>query len=159
MPYIDIHDLHFTVKDIVSYIGPHTQLLYTQLPPIMSKNINNIQFKFNDSHEDTFIWSSNKNGTYTTKNRYSWLLSRMDPVTHSNSNISWSWIWKLKPPKKIKFFIWLACHNLVPTLSLLNHINIALIANCFQCNLHEETFLHCLCDCHFSRIVRQCSGF
>jgi len=98
---------------------------------IMSENINNIHLKFNGSLEDTFIWSSNKNGTYTTKSEYSWLLSCIDPVTHSNSNLFWSWIWKLKLPEKIKFFIWLACHISVPTVSLPNHRNMPRLITTF----------------------------
>ena len=53
----------------------------------------------------------------------------------------------------------MACHNSVPTLFLLNHRNIALTATCSRCNLHAETFLHCVRDCHHSiRIWHHC-GF
>ena len=42
IPYVDIH---LTVKDVISYNNPHTQVLYTPLPPIVSNTINNMHFK------------------------------------------------------------------------------------------------------------------
>ena len=47
----------------------------------------------------------------------------------------------------------MACHSSVPTLSLLNHRNIFTSANCTRYGLHEETFLHCVRDCEFSRNI------
>jgi len=63
---------------------------------------------------------------------------------------SWSWIWKLQLPEKYKFFFWLACHNDIPTLSLLNHKNITPSATCSRCGVQDETFIHCVRDCTFS---------
>jgi len=55
-------------------------------------------------------------------------------------------------PKKIKFLLWLTFHDLVPTLSLLNHRNISHSAVCNnRCDFHNETFLHCLRDCTHSK--------
>ena len=152
-PYIDIHDLHLTVRDVFSTNGPHTQDLYFHLPPLVTDFINNIHTRFKPSVEDAFIWTPNKNGTYTTKSGYTWLLPRTNTITHFNSNFSWSWIWKLKLPEKLKFHFWLACHDSVPTLCLLNHRNIAPLATCLRCGLDDETFLHCVHDCNFSRII------
>lgn len=149
VPYIDIHDIHLSVKDMISSNNPHTQVFYTILPPLVSDIINNMHMNFNDTIEDSFIWSSNKNGIYTTKSGYRWLISQ----NANNENHSWSWIWKLKIPEKIKFLVWLACHSSVPTLSLLNHRNISTSATCSRCGQHEETFLHCVRDCEFSRNI------
>jgi ribonuclease HI len=79
--------------------------------------------------------------------------------TESYSNTPWSWIWRLKIPEKYKFFVWLACHNAVPTLSLLNHRNMATSAICNRCGDHEESFLHCVRDCRFSSIIWHKIGF
>jgi len=114
-PYIDIHDLNLTVKDVLPTNGPYTQILYSHLPPLVAGFINNIHIKFNPSVEDAFIWTPNKNGTYTTKSGYTWLLPHTDMVSHFNFYSSWSWIWKLKLPEKFKFLFWLACHDSVPT--------------------------------------------
>ena len=53
----------------------------------------------------------------------------------------------------------MACHNAVPTLSLLNHRNIAPSAICSRCGLHNETFLHCVRDCTFSVMLWNHIGF
>ena len=66
-PYIDIHDLHLTIIDVFSTNGPHTQGLYSHLPPLVTDFINNIHIKLNPSVEDAFISTPNKNGIYTTK--------------------------------------------------------------------------------------------
>ncbi|XP_045797947.1 uncharacterized protein LOC123892169 [Trifolium pratense] len=76
--------------------------------------------KFNASIEDTFIWTNNKNDSYTTKS---------------------------------------ACHNSVPTLSLLNYRKMNPSASCVRCGLQDETFLHCIRDCEFSRSLWHYIGF
>jgi hypothetical protein len=92
VPYFNLHDLQFSVKGVLSTGNPHTQSLYTQLHPLVFDIINNTTFRFNDSVEDAFIWSSNKNGTYTTKSGYNWLLSLRDPIPTHNPLHSCSWI-------------------------------------------------------------------
>ncbi|KAK2368688.1 hypothetical protein QL285_081866 [Trifolium repens] len=151
--------VRLSVKDVLSTGNPHTHSLYTQLPPPVSDVINSTTFRFNDSIEDAFIWSNNKNGTYTTKSGYNWLLSLRDPISTHNPLHSWSWIWKLQLPKKIKFFFWLACHNSVPTISLLNHRKMSHTATCTRCGTQDESFLHCIRDCEFSHSLWNHIGF
>lgn len=90
--------------------------------------------------------SSNKNGVYTAKSGYTWLLSHTNTVTNVQPSATWSWIWKLKLPEKLKFIFWLACHNSFPTLFLLNNMNMASSALCSRYGLVDETFLHCVRD-------------
>lgn len=65
----------------------------------------------------------------------------------------------MKVPKKYKFFLWLSCHNAVPTLSFLNHMNMANSAICSRCGDHEESLLHCVWDYIFSSIIWHKVGF
>ena len=123
----------------------------------MAEFINNTSFNFNDAIEDAFIWPHNKNGVYTNKSGYKWLLSQSGSA--NNSDHSWTWIWRLKIPEKYKFLIWLACHNVFPTLIVLNHRNIAPSSTCSRCGLQDESFLHCMHDCIFSREIWQHIGF
>jgi hypothetical protein len=125
VPIIDIHDIHLTIKDVLTFPGQHTQAICTTLPQTIADTINNFHTNFNPTVEDTFIWRHNKNDVYSTKSGYSWLLSLMDPSDIDSHQNSWSWIWKLQAPEKYKFFIWLACHDAVPTLFLLHHRHIA----------------------------------
>jgi len=80
---------------------------------------------------DAFIWPLNKNGIYNTKSGYNWLLSLHE--ADNQASVSWNWIWRLKVPEKINFLIWLACHNVAPTLALLNHRNMVKSAICSRC--------------------------
>ena len=156
VPVIDIHDLHLTVKDVITRSGKRSQLLYTSLPPAVSDFINNSNLRFNDAVDDGFIWHHNQNGVYSTKSGYNWLLSFQEDHLVI---LSWSWIWRQKLPKKFKFFIWLACHNSIPTLSLLHHRNIAPSATCTRCGDFDETVFHCIHDCRFSKHIWQHLGF
>jgi hypothetical protein len=101
--------------------------------------------------------ASSKKGIYSTKSGYDWLISHLNPDTQVTD--SWSWIWRLKVPEKFKFLIWLACHNAVPTLSLLHHRNMVNSAICSRCGVHEETLFHCLRDCNFSAAIWNKIGF
>jgi len=88
VPFVDIHDVHLYVKDVITNYGHHTQALYTILPSTIVEYINNTNIYFNASIEDAFIWSHNKNGTYSTKSWYTWLLSLseidLDTITHQS---------------------------------------------------------------------------
>jgi len=103
-PYVDIHDLQLTVKDVVSFNDPHTHVLYTQLSHEASTFINNLHYKFNDNVDDAYVWTSHISDTYSTKSGYNWLLTvAADPVSASPTLHSWSWIWKLKLLENISF--------------------------------------------------------
>lgn len=138
VPFVDIHDIHLTVHDVITNDGQHTQSLYTNLPTVIADTINNTQLSFNSSLEDAFIWSHHKNGTYSANSGYSWLLSQHDLEIQASN--SWSWIWKLKVPEKFKFLIWLACHNAVPTLTLLHHRNMVSLAICSRCGDKKKLY-------------------
>jgi len=59
----------------------------------------------------------------------------------SQNQIAWSWIWKLKAPKKYKFLVCLACHDAVPTLALLHNRKIAPSATCIRCGAKKLSFI------------------
>ena len=147
------------MRDVFTYDGQHTQTLYTNLPQTIADFINNTHIKFNDRVNNTFIWNQNINGTYTAKSGSAWLLENSNSTTIPTTMGSWSWIWKLKIPEKFKLLIWLACHNANPTLSLLHHRHIAPSATCSRCGEDDETLLHCLRDCSFSKIIWIKLGF
>jgi len=157
VPYVYIHDIHLTIHDIITNDGHHTQTLYTILPSTLAVASNDIWLSFNLSIADAYIWSQNKNGVYSTKSGYSWLLSHHEP--DNQTNISCSRIWRLKVPEKFKFLVWLACHNDVPTLALLKHRNIVSSPTCSRCGDHEESLFHCVHDCKFSKVIWQKIGF
>jgi len=159
VPVIDIHDFHLTVMDVLTFNGQRSLSLYPTLPQAVADFVNNTSIRFNDEVDDAFVWPLNKNGVYSAKSGYKCLLSLSGSDTAINSPFSWSWIWHLKIPEKYKFYIWLACHNVVPTLSLLHHKNIAPSSICSHCEEHKETFFHCIHDCRFSSATWLRLGF
>lgn len=157
VPFVDIHDIQLSVHDVITNDGHHTQRLYTSLPPDLEDTINNTRILFNPSIKDVFMWPHNKNDIYSNKSGYNWLLSSHAAVNHQT--VSWNWIWRLKAPEKIKFLIWLACHEAVPTLYLLNHRNMVASPLCTRCGDQDETFFHCIRDCQFSMEIWKKIGF
>lgn len=95
-------------------------------------------------------------GTYSAKSGYSWLMGRGETRIQ---NTSWTWIWKINAPETIKFLIWLACHNAVPTCSLLHNRGMLQSAVCQRCITEEESFLHCVRDCNISKSMWYNLGF
>ena len=66
--------------------------------------------------------------------------------------VTWSWIWKLKIPPKIKIFIWKCVHHRIPNkLVLFPHADVR-DQGCPCCN-KIETPIHALRDCHFAHQI------
>ena len=158
VPIIDIHDLHLS-KYVFSLMMIALRVYTPLFQQLLKTTSTLLIFCFNDAIENTVIWANNKNGSYTTKSRYAWLLSLKATVIDSSSYHTWTWIWRLQVPEKYKFLIWLACHNASPTLSLLHHRNRAPSATCARCGDHDETFLHCVRDCRYSSNIWHKIGF
>lgn len=70
-----------------------------------------------------------------------------------NNNLLWNWIWKLKCYEKIKHFIWITFHNTLFT----NHErfcrNLCSSTLCPGCGAADETWIHILRDCIYTREV------
>ena len=143
VPCVHINELALKINEVYATTRPNLNMFRTLLPSDMLDEIINLKLHFNSNTEDTFIWHENSNGIYTTKTGFSWLLKqRGGDVT----SILWAWIWRLHIPEKINFLVWLAHNNYVPTLSILNHKNLAPNALCPRCSSSEEPFLHCIRD-------------
>lgn len=97
---------------------------------------------------DKIIWSAGLDGQYSAKLGFHWLMHKRDIPPSADS---WLWIWKIRAAENVKFFVWLACHQAVPTLSVLHHRGMSQDSVCSRCCQDEETFLHCVCDCTYSK--------
>jgi ribonuclease HI len=60
----------------------------------------------------------------------------------------WNALWKLSIPLKIKFFIWKACYDWIPSLSNLARRGLHVVDCCPFCNRFGETTVHALWGCH-----------
>ncbi|CAJ2644087.1 unnamed protein product [Trifolium pratense] len=154
--YVAIQDSHLRVRDIFINDGWNLNILYTILPPDIIDLVINNHLTLDNGTTDCFIWNHGLNGVYSVASGYNWLRQQRGSA---HNNASWSWIWKLAAPEKIKFFIWCVCHHVIPTLSLLCRRNLAPYDIFPRCSISEETILHCMRDCNTAKRIWNSLGF
>ncbi|KAJ1406818.1 Ribonuclease H domain [Sesbania bispinosa] len=105
---------------------------------------------------NTWIWAHCSDGIYTPKSGYTCLQEH-----HLNPFPSrpWRLVWKAKAPDKVRFTIWLALHNSLPTKSVLHHRGMGPDDTCPRCHTSPETIIHCLRDCEYALAVWRRVGF
>ncbi|KAF3959485.1 hypothetical protein CMV_015706 [Castanea mollissima] len=94
-------------------------------------------------HDDSTDWFPSPNGEFSTKSAYHLACD----LTSEAPNSKWKWIWKTPTLLRISTFIWLFCHNSLPTKSLLHNRKIFMDSSCPLCHTTPETPLHILLDC------------
>jgi len=103
--------------------------------------------------EDKLVWPNNKSGTYTVKsgyfsNRKPDIPSRSIPTSsHHFDPLIWKLIWNSVVQPKIKFFLWSACQNALPTLDNLYRRKMVPEPLCPICKSEPETIEHTLLLC------------
>ncbi|KAL6191125.1 hypothetical protein ACLB2K_037517 [Fragaria x ananassa] len=105
---------------------------------------------------DVAVWHFNENGRYSVKSGY-WFgmeLRRLEEGSSSgsghdtsNSTNIWSLIWDLSVPKKVKFFLWRACHGFLPSAERLFKRKIRSHGGCERCGDREKSVIHSLWYC------------
>lgn len=93
------------------------------------------------------ISSFEANNKFSLVFAYSALTSKRKPQQ------SLDWLWKGTCTPKIKFFLWLAWWNRLPTNQLLQCRNIIPSPLCPLCSLHVESSIHTLRDCRVASEV------
>ncbi|GAU13776.1 hypothetical protein TSUD_82850 [Trifolium subterraneum] len=118
--FVYIHDLEMRVRDV--YIDGNWQFnqLYTNLPQEIKEKLNSTTISLNPSINDCYTWKGNLNGIYTVRDGYYWL-NRNSFSANATRVASWSWLWHVSAPEKIKFFLWTMLHNSLPTREMLSH--------------------------------------
>ena len=134
------HQWDFTSLSMVlpSHI---TQFIYAQPLPIPDTPFN---------LPDDCVWNQHTR-YYSVKSAYHYLVSKSSEAT-GRTLVTWSWIWKLKIPPKIKNFIWKCAPHRIPTKSVLFPYADMRDQVCPRCN-EIEMPIHVLRDCHFARQI------
>ena len=65
----------------------------------------------------------------------------------AGQKIFWNRPWKLNIPNKVKFFLWRACTDSIPTMLNLHKRRIVPSLVCCLCHVGEESVLHALWFC------------
>ena len=105
------------------------------------------QITLDTSAADEIIWRLNSRGEYTAKSAYE-LQFIGSTVTDYNRTI-----WKTSAPPKCKQFAWLAIQNRIWTSDRLQVRGWPNQGLCPLCKQANETVLHLLAECRYSRMV------
>lgn len=108
--FVDIQDTRLLVKDICFDGQWHWDRCVTLLSSdikqkIMSTFVDGVSVY-------AYIWGHASSGIYSAKSAYSWLMSHNSLTQVAINN--WTWLWGLKLPENIKFFLWLCIHGSLP---------------------------------------------
>lgn len=103
--------------------------------------------------QDRFTWPFTKDGNYSVKLGYQFIKQRNtrhvnNPSTSTNLNLAmWKFIWNIPYPKKVKLFLWRACHNAITTRENLFKQRLVSSSLCRICNQQNEMIEHALLLC------------
>lgn len=100
----------------------------------------------NPEHHDSLIWGITPNANFTFKSCYNALIGTI-------KSESFSWIWKLPVPPKVRHFIWLCSHDRLPTTSYLHKIQIMPNIICPTCKAPSESTTHMFFQCSPTRTI------
>jgi ribonuclease HI len=143
VPFVAIQDTDMRINDVWQNGRWNLEKLYTIIPDFVRDAILSLRPYIVDDIPDTWVWHNSSTGVYTTKDAYEWLLQPA-PI---NNQPNWRWIWKLKVPSNIQFFVWQVIHGAIPTRKLLNHRKVCASNLCPRCTTLPESIEHCLFAC------------
>ncbi|XP_041016162.1 uncharacterized protein LOC121258684 [Juglans microcarpa x Juglans regia] len=104
------------------------------------------------------IWQFSNNGQYIVKSGYHYqrsLESGMEGEAsrrHSDKDV-WKRLWKMKVALALKFFVWRACSEALPTCASLKMRKVMEDPLCPICRIEPETSGHALWGCSAARDV------
>ncbi|CAN1174466.1 Putative ribonuclease H protein At1g65750 [Linum perenne] len=99
---------------------------------------------------DRLVWHFESSGNFTVQSCYKLLQNNrsagIQPLDSSLRKL-WKWLWQLDLPPKIKFFIWRACRNALPTRLGLHRRRCEISSLCVTCSTADESVEHILFHC------------
>ncbi|GLT70676.1 hypothetical protein SLA2020_427380 [Shorea laevis] len=135
----------------------NTSILQQLLPQPAVEQILALPLPTFGQQEDGIYWVGSHNGVFSVKSAF-YLLQHQSIILHNHLG-NWSWIWKLQCAEKIKLFIWLLRRGRLFTNSLRFERHFASSPLCPRCEQAQETPLHLLRDCYYSRLVWESTLF
>ncbi|GLT30193.1 hypothetical protein SLA2020_050080 [Shorea laevis] len=144
------------VETTVSHVITPTRdwnipLLQQLFPEHMVEKIMATPISVFGQQEDQILWDGSLSGAFSVKSAFYLLQQQRINLFQQVGN--WRWIWKLQCAERIKIFVWLLMHGKVLTNSLRFERHFAATPLCPRCEQGQETALHLLRDCYYSRLV------
>lgn len=148
---------HFSGKPITSPEQPQVNMVADLLTPSGAWNEELIKQLFVnvDAHailstpirgrgDDVWAWEPERHGLYTVRSAYRRLYDDHCQETEegrvsSSGDITWTRIWKLCVPRKVRVFWWHVVNGFLPAKGILHHRHIEPVANCDVCGAEEDT--------------------
>ena len=96
------------------------------------------------NQEDVFCWKPSNNGYFNSSSAYHLAFGLTSTKLPTSC---WKWLWKLNTIPRVIYFLWLACHNRLPTKLCLLRRNITADDLCPLCKSKSESLIHNLRDC------------
>lgn len=161
---------NFTINDYVSDIPLHLKSL--KVANIINKNTKSWNLSViapycpdfiirkimaihipHTRQKDDFRWAFTKQGKFTIKSAYLWLLNKNIPIIQPT--LPWNCIWKLKICPRIKFFTWQLIQNCLPNSVILKQKKILDSNFCPLCKSQPETNHHLFLECPLFDQIRR----
>jgi hypothetical protein len=112
--------------------------------------------------DDFWSWHYEKTGVFTVRSAYrmlmgikkqreDWFDHRSEGSNNSGEQKSWTKLWKVQVPSKIRVFAWRLAKMSLPDVRLRR--NMATENICSVCNVAEDSWRHSLLDCNMARSV------
>ncbi|KAF5442204.1 hypothetical protein F2P56_034891 [Juglans regia] len=101
---------------------------------------------------DRWIWEHERNGQFSIKTCYHFIVDKMRGVQAESSNMQgqqglWKALWKMAVPNKIKIFAWRACKDGLPTNENLMKKQVVTEVHCDVCFHPLEDLNHAVISC------------
>lgn len=113
--------------------------------------------------EDFWAWGEDNRGMFSVSSAYKMLLKMkiqrenlLDGTAGTSASVldgkTWTSLWNIKVPSKLKNFIWRLCTDSIPTADVLHHRHMSTSSVCPFCAA-EDSWKHALIDCVMARSV------
>ena len=94
---------------------------------------------------DRMSWGRSKDGVFTVKSAYAFLISNMVP--QPNMEALYQRVWSVMTPERVRVFLWLVTHQVIMTNVERKRRHLSETSVCPLCKGGDETILHVLRDC------------
>jgi hypothetical protein len=111
--------------------------------------------------EDFWAWHFEKRGIFSVRSAYrmlvetkirreNWLEGAPGPSSSEEAAKTWTKLWKMSIPSKLKIFVWRFAHQSIPSADVLHHRKMATTSTCSLCG-SADSWRHSLLDCMMAR--------